>query len=60
MVRQKSLRRRTKLLDLNQNKEKVVLLIHPMLSSAHGMKLIIADHMGEEFRYILPDILLLP
>ena len=48
------------MLDLNQNKEKVVLLIHPMLSSAHGMKLIIADYMGEEFRYILPDILLLP
>ena len=44
------------MLDLNQNKEKVVLLIHPMLSSAHGMKLIIADHMGEEFRYILPDL----
>ena len=44
------------MLDLNQNKEKVVLLIHPMLSSAHGMKLIIADYMGEEFRYILPDL----
>ena len=45
-----------KIIDLNGDREKVILLIHPMLSSAEGMKLAIADHMGKEFRYIIPDL----
>ena len=27
-----------------------------MLSSAQGMKSLIADQMGQEFRYIIPDL----
>ncbi len=43
-------------LDLNSEKKRVVLLIHPMLSSAEGMKRIIAERMGSEFRYIIPNL----
>lgn len=38
-----------KIMDLNGDREKVILLIHPMLSSAEGMKLAIADHMEKNF-----------
>ncbi len=40
------------ILDLNSNQKETILLIHPMLSSAQGMKSLIADQMGQEFRYI--------
>ena len=43
-------------LDLNSNQKDTILLIHPMLSSAQGMKALIADQMGKEFRYIIPDL----
>ena len=39
------------ILDLNSNQKETILLIHPMLSSAQGMKSLIADQMGQEFRY---------
>ena len=44
------------ILDLNSNQKDTILLIHPMLSSAKGMKSLIADQMGQEFRYIIPDL----
>jgi len=33
-----------------------VLLIHPMLSSASGMKAAVADHMGDGLRFLVPDL----
>lgn len=42
--------------DWNNEKEDVILLIHPMLSSANGMKTFIADIIGEEYRYLAPDL----
>lgn len=44
------------MLDLNSDKQKIILLIHPMLSSAEGMKEVIADNMGDEYRYVVPDL----
>ena len=44
------------ILDLNSNQQETILLIHPMLSSAQGMKSLTADQMGQEFRYIIPDL----
>ena len=44
------------ILDLNFNQKDTILLIHPMLSSAQGMKSLIANQMGQEFRYIIPDL----
>ena len=43
-------------IDINKDKEKIVLLIHPMFSSAEGMKKLIADNIGNEYRYIIPDL----
>lgn len=43
-------------IDINKDKEKIVLLIHPMLSSSEGMKKLIADNIGNEYRYIIPDL----
>lgn len=45
-----------KALDLNSENKKTVLLIHPMLSSADGMKINIADNLGYDLRYIIPDL----
>lgn len=39
-----------KALDLNSENKKTVLLIHPMLSSADGMKINIADNLGDDLR----------
>ena len=33
-----------------------VLLIHPMLSSASGIKIAVADHMGAGLRFLAPDL----
>ena len=33
-----------------------VLLIHPMLSSAEGMKMVLAINMGDDLRYLVPDL----
>lgn len=32
------------------------LLIHPMLSSAEGMRLVVADRMGNNLHYLIPDL----
>lgn len=45
-----------KMHDYNTDKDRVVLLIHPMMSDGAGLKLCIADHMGPDFRYLLPDL----
>ena len=42
--------------DINEGGEKVILLIHPMLSSAEGMKFLIADNILGDYRYIIPDL----
>jgi len=42
--------------ELEKEKKKVILLIHPMLSSAKGMKEEIVDRIGGDYRYILPDL----
>ena len=33
-----------------------VLLIHPMLSSAEGMKTVLVNNMGNDLRYLVPDL----
>ena len=33
-----------------------VLLIHPMISSASGIKIAVADHMGAGLRFLAPDL----
>ena len=45
-----------KMLDVNSEKNKVVLLVHPMLSSAQGIKQLLSDQMGNEYRYLIPDL----
>lgn len=42
--------------DLNCEQPKVVLMIHPMLSSAESMQMVIAHYLGEECRYLIPDL----
>lgn len=43
-------------IDINKDKEKTVFLIHPIFSSAEGIKKLIADNIGNEYRYIIPDL----
>ena len=45
-----------KMHDYNTDKDRVILLIHPMMSDGAGLKLCITDHMGSDFRYLLPDL----
>ena len=33
-----------------------VLLIHPMLSSAEGMKTVLVNNMGDDLHYLIPDL----
>lgn len=42
--------------DWNSEKKDVILLIHPMLSSANGMKTYVADNIGNGYRYLAPDL----
>ena len=42
--------------DWNSEKKDVILLIHPMLSSANGMKTYVADIIGNGYRYLAPDL----
>lgn len=44
------------IIDIKKEEKKVILLIHPMLSSAKGMKEEIVDRVGGDYRYILPDL----
>lgn len=34
----------------------IVLLIHPMLSSAEGMQTVLVSNMGDDLRYLVPDL----
>ncbi len=45
-----------KMHDLNHDCEKTILLIHPMLSCANAMKIFIADYLGDEYQYLIPDL----
>ncbi len=45
-----------KMHEQNPEKEKIVLLLHPMLSEAEAMKLFIADYLGEGYHYLIPDL----
>ena len=40
----------------NADDSPTVLLIHPMLSSASGIKIAVADHMGAGLRFLAPDL----
>lgn len=44
------------IIDLNQDRAKIVLLIHPMFASASIMKELIAEHLGDQYRYLIPDL----
>ena len=44
------------IIDIKKEEKEVILLIHPMLSSAKGMKEEIVDRIGGDYRYILPDL----
>ena len=44
------------IIDINKEEKNVILLIHPMLSSAKGMKENIANRIGDGYRYIIPDL----
>ena len=41
---------------INQNNDSIILLIHPMLSSAVGMKKIIVDNLKGNYNYLIPDL----
>ena len=45
-----------KALNLNSENKRTVLFIHPMLSSAEGIKVQLADNLGSDLRYIIPDL----
>ena len=41
--------------DIHPEQEKVVLLLHPMLPNAQMMKELLANSMGNDYRYLIPD-----
>ena len=45
-----------KMNSINEDKSKTILLIHPMLSSSEAMKLFIADYLGDDYHYLIPDL----
>ena len=45
-----------KAFQLKSGNKRAVLFIHPMLSSAEGMKVQLADNLGSDLRYIIPDL----
>ena len=44
-----------KIHDINKEQEKVVILLHPMLANAKMMQELLADPMGDDYRYLIPD-----
>ena len=44
-----------KIHDIHQHQEKVVLLLHPMLANAQMMQELLANSMGSNCRYLIPD-----
>ena len=44
-----------KIHDIHKEQEKVVLLLHPMLANAQMMQELLADPMGGNYRYLIPD-----
>ena len=45
-----------KMHEYNQEAEKTVLLIHPMLSSAEGIELCVTSHWGKDVHCFIPDL----
>ena len=44
-----------KMHDIHPDKQEAVLLLHPMLASAQMMEILLAEPMGNEYRYLIPD-----
>ena len=44
-----------KMHDVNQEQTEVVLLLHPMLATGDIMHALLAEPMGQEYRYLIPD-----
>ena len=44
-----------KIHDINPEQEPVVLLLHPMLATAQMMQELLAEPMGSQYRYLIPD-----
>ena len=44
------------IIDINREGTKIIVIIHPMLSSATGMKEELVDCIGGDYRYIIPDL----
>ncbi len=44
-----------KIHDIHTEQKNVVLLLHPMLATAQMMQELLAEPMGNTFRYIIPD-----
>ena len=45
-----------KMHDINPSEEKVVLLIHPMLADADLLGKLLCENMGNNYRYLIPDL----
>lgn len=43
-------------IDLHKENKKVILLIHPMLLTAEGMKTLMVPHMPGTYRYVIPEL----
>ena len=41
--------------DIHQEQENVILLLHPMLANAQIMQELLAEPMGSDYRYLIPD-----
>ena len=44
-----------KIHDIHKEQEKVVVLLHPMLANAQMMQELLANPMGNNYRYLIPD-----
>ena len=45
-----------KMHDINPEREDVILLLHPMFANAEMMQELLADPLGDSFRYLIPDL----
>lgn len=44
-----------KIHDINPKNDRIILLLHPMLATAKIMEILIAEPLGDGYRYIIPD-----
>lgn len=45
-----------KMHDINPQKQEVILLLHPMFTTAELMQTLLAKPLGDDYRYLIPDI----